>query len=101
MTPSSQLMKKQIATSKRKPGWQVFLQAGEYLTTHAGVGLVCLLHCAKMREGRAGGNFLPERGRIMKLTTTPRGIASTQLSALCLAWGEALYEWSPAPDSPW
>jgi hypothetical protein len=34
---------------RRESGWPVFWQAAAVLTTHTGVGLPCLLHCAKMR----------------------------------------------------
>src|SRR5262245_47413546 len=34
---------------RRESGWPMLWQAAAVLTTHAGVGLLCLLHCAKMR----------------------------------------------------
>ena len=35
-----------------------FWQAAQNLTTHIGVGLPCLLHCAKLRAEALRGNFL-------------------------------------------
>src|SRR5262245_49759687 len=43
-------------------------QAAASLTTHACVGLPCLLHCAKMRGGPTYGNFLLGAAEISKLT---------------------------------
>jgi len=34
---------------RRESGWSIFWQAAAVLTTRTGVGLPCLLHCAKMR----------------------------------------------------
>jgi hypothetical protein len=34
---------------RRESGWPILWQAAAVLTTHTGVGLPCLLHCAKMR----------------------------------------------------
>jgi len=43
---------------KEEPGWRSLLQTAPDLTTHARVGLPCLLHCAKMRETPPARNFL-------------------------------------------
>src|ERR1700730_1077044 len=66
-------------------GGAFFWQAAQNLATLAGVGLLCLLHCAKMRRDRAYGNFLPGRTPITKLTVRPHGIASAAVLALCVA----------------
>jgi hypothetical protein len=34
---------------RRESGWPILWQAAAVLTTNTGVGLPCLLHCAKMR----------------------------------------------------
>jgi hypothetical protein len=34
---------------RRESGWPMLWQAAAVLTIHTGVGLPCLLHCAKMR----------------------------------------------------
>ena len=60
------------------------------LTTHIGVGLLCLLHCAKMRAGGFRGNFLWKRAPITKLTEAHCGIAFIDGSALCVVRGKPI-----------
>jgi hypothetical protein len=49
----------------------MLLQATVVLTTLTGVGLPCLLHCAKMRAEPTYGNFLLGFAEISKLTRRP------------------------------
>jgi hypothetical protein len=53
------------------------------LTTHAGVELLCLLHCAKMRKDLSSGHFLPEHASTMKLTIERPGIGFAGPAVLC------------------
>jgi hypothetical protein len=48
----------------------LFWQPRPHLTTHIAVGLLCLLHCAKMRAIAGHGNFLLQVAAITKLTQT-------------------------------
>jgi hypothetical protein len=56
---------------RRESGWSTLWQAAAVLTTHTGVGLPCVLHCAKMRVEAPYGNFLLEVAEISKLTGWP------------------------------
>jgi hypothetical protein len=53
------------------PAGGLVLQAADDLTTHPRVGLLCLLHCAKVRVRAPSGNFLLQRGLTTKLTRGP------------------------------
>ncbi len=55
----------------RGPAGGLVLQAADDLTTRPRVELLCLLHCAKVRETASGGNFLLQHGLTMKLTPGP------------------------------
>jgi hypothetical protein len=58
----------------RDPAGGLLLQAADDLTTRVGVGLLCLLHCAKVREIASRGNFLLQCGLTTKLTPGPCGV---------------------------
>jgi hypothetical protein len=64
-----------IATLKGAPGWRTLLQAAGHLTSRTGGGLLCLLHCAKMRQTPSGRNFLLPAMPETKLTVRPSGVS--------------------------
>jgi hypothetical protein len=68
----------------------LFWQPAQNLTTHIGVGLVCLLHCAKMRAGGFRGNFLLDPAPTTKLTRSPCGIPFIDRSTLCVVRSEPI-----------
>src|SRR6185437_6731486 len=61
-TQDARLSIEEDCNIKEGPGWRSLLQAADHLTTHARVGLLCLLHCAKVRVRAPSGNFLLQRG---------------------------------------
>jgi len=67
-----------------------FWQAAQNLTTHIGVGLPCLLHCAKLRAEALRGNFLLDRASTTKLTGSLRGIAFILNPTLCVVRGKPI-----------
>src|SRR6476660_3796156 len=85
-----------IMKFRRPPFWQ----AAQNLTTHIGVGLVCLLHCAKLRAEGLRGNFLLYRAPTTKLTGRPCGIAFIFDPTLCVVCGASLYEWDWRSRTP-
>jgi hypothetical protein len=68
----------------------LFWQAAQILTTHIPVGLLCLLHCAKMRADGVRGNFLLDRAPTKKLTGRPCGIGFIEDSTLCVVRGKPI-----------
>ncbi len=70
-TQDARLSIEEDCNIKEGPGWRSLLQAADHLTTHARVGLLCLLHCAKVRVRAPSGNFLLQRGLTTKLTRGP------------------------------
>src|SRR5215475_712626 len=75
-----------IMKFRRLPFWQ----AAQNLTTHIGVGLLCLLHCAKLREEGLRGNFLLDSAPTTKLTESPCGIAFDLDPTLCVVRGKPI-----------
>src|SRR5499433_1172927 len=84
-----------IMKFRRPPFWQ----PAQNLTTHIDVGLLCLLHCAKLRAKGLRGNFLLDRAPTTKLTGGPCGIALSSIRRFA-SCGASLYEWDWRPRTP-
>ena len=73
----------------RIPAGAILVPPAQDLTTAPGARLVPMLHCAKVRRGGRGGNFVPGRGGTTKLTAGLWGVSFSPVAAVLRRCGRA------------